>query len=128
MSTLKAKKIIDTINKGIALNPTEIKIKQTKKVVVDGAFEEVKKEVKLKVLIYLEKNKTDIKITTDIIGSSYSDKKYCMIADYKANLQVNSKNAIEFDCKEGHMKMKAVYPIAIEGTICGYQVDLERIG
>ncbi|AWZ48375.1 hypothetical protein C3495_05875 [Clostridiaceae bacterium 14S0207] len=128
MAKLKAKKIIDAINKGIELNPTEIVVKQVVKVEKEGYFEEEERESKLKVLIYLESNKSDIKITTDTIGSSYSDRKYYMIANYKANLQVNSKDAIEFNCKEGHMKVKAVYPIVIEDIICGYQCELERIG
>ncbi|MDG5852492.1 hypothetical protein [Clostridium beijerinckii] len=51
-----------------------------------------------------------------------------MLADYEANLEVDPQNAIEFDSIYGHMKMIAVYPQIIKDELCGYQVDLERIG
>ena len=127
VAKLKSKKIIDAINKGIALNPTEIKIKHIQKIVVDGAFEESETEKSLKVLIYLDDSSTQINIDSKTIGTSYSTNKYKMIADKDAELEVNPKEAIEFKCKEGHMKIKAMYPIVVEDTICGYECDLERI-
>ncbi|KEI79102.1 hypothetical protein N452_11070 [Clostridium botulinum A2 117] len=127
MSTLKAKKIIDTIDKGIALNPTEIKINQTKKNIVDGAFEEIEIKKSLNVLIYLDNSSTQINIDSKTIGTSYGSNKYKMIADKDANIEINPKEAIEFKCLEGHMKITATYPIQIENTICGYMCDLERV-
>ncbi|MBU5227850.1 hypothetical protein KQI36_14540 [Clostridium senegalense] len=127
MAKLKAKKIIDAINKGIALNPTTIEIKHTEKVIIDGAFEEVETIKTLKALIYLDDSSTQINIDTKTIGTSYSTNKYKMIADKDAELEVNPKEAIEFKCKEGHMKIKATYPIVIEEIVCGYECDLERI-
>ena len=127
MAKLKAKKIIDTINKGIALNPTEIKIKHIQKVIVDGAFEEIETEKSLKVLIYLDNNLNKVVIDSKIQGTAYTSNKYKMIADKEANLNINPKEAIDFTCKEGHMKITAIYPIVIEDSICGYMCDLERI-
>ncbi|AJD28200.1 hypothetical protein G8E05_06460 [Clostridium botulinum] len=127
MSTLKAKKIINTINKGIELNPSTITIKQVKKVVVDGALEEAESEKNLKVLIYLEDNSNKVIVDSKTIGTSYSINKYKMIANKDCELDVNPKEIIEFDCIEGHMKVTATYPIQIENTICGYMCDLERI-
>ncbi|WP_460280599.1 hypothetical protein [Clostridium senegalense] len=127
MARLKAKKIIDAINKGIALNPTTIEIKHTEKIEVDGAFEEVETIRTIMALIYLDDSSTQINIDTKTIGTSYSTNKYKMIADKDAELEVNPKEAIEFKCKEGHMKIKATYPIVIEEIICGYECDLERI-
>ncbi|MCW6075475.1 hypothetical protein LAV44_09060 [Clostridium sporogenes] len=127
MSTLKAKKIIDTINKGIELNPTIIEINQIEKVIVDGAFEEVETKKTIKVLIYLEDSSNKIAIDSKTQGTSYSTDKYKMIADKDADLNVNPKEAIESKCLEGNMKITATYPIQIENTICGYMCDLERI-
>lgn len=127
VAKLKAKKIIDAINKGISLNPTEIKIKHTEKVIVDGAFDEVEIIKTLNTLIYLEDSSNKIVIDSKIQGTSYLSNRYKMIADKDADLNVNSKEIIEFDCKEGHMKIKATYPIVIENIICGYQCDLERV-
>ncbi|HDK7162091.1 TPA: hypothetical protein PTV34_003457 [Clostridium botulinum] len=127
MSTLKAKKIIDTIDKGISLNPAEIKINQIKKVIVDGAFEEVETKKAIKVLIYLEDNSNKVIVDSKSIGTSYSSNKYKMIANKDVELDVNPKEVIEFHCIEGHMKVTATYPIQIESTICGYMCDLERI-
>lgn len=127
MSKLRAKKVINTINKGIALNPTEIKIKHTEKIIVDGAFEEKETTKTLMVLIYLEENSNKVVIDSKTQGTSYSSNRYKMIADKDANLEVNPKEAIQFDCLEGHMKVKATYPIVVEDTICGYECDLERI-
>ena len=127
MSKLSARKIIRTINKGIALNPTTITFTQVTKVEVDGAFEETEVTNTINVLIYLEdtSNQLDIESTTQ--GTSYETKRYKMIADKDANLEINPLNAIEFDCLEGHMKVKGVYPIVIEDVVCGFFADLERI-
>lgn len=127
MSTLKAKKIIDTINKGIELNPTIIEIKHTEKIIIDGAFDEVETVKSLNVLIYLEDSSNKISIDSKTLGTSYSSNRYKMIADKESNLNINPKEAVEFECKEGHMKITATYPIVIESTICGYMCDLERI-
>ncbi|MDS1004935.1 hypothetical protein P9J83_15735 [Clostridium sporogenes] len=127
MSILKAKKIIDTIDKGIELNPTTIEIKHTEKLIVDGAFEEVDAKRTIKVLIYLEDSSNKIVIDSKTQGTSYSTDKYKMIANKDADIEINPKEAIEFKCLEGHMKVNATYPIQIENIICGYMCDLERI-
>ncbi|MCD3202801.1 hypothetical protein [Clostridium botulinum] len=128
MSKLKAKKIIDVINKGIALNPTEIEIKELKKGVVDGALEDSESKKNLEVLIYLENSSNNkVIIDSQTRGTSYKTSRYKMIANKDADIEVNPKNAIEFNCIEGHMKIKEVYPIVIEKILCGYECDLERI-
>lgn len=127
VAKLKAKKIIDAINKGIASNPTTIEIKHTEKVIIDGAFEEVETIKSIKALIYLDDSSNKIVIDSKTQGTSYSSDRYKMIADKDADLEINPKEAIEFKCKEGHMKIKAMYPIVVEDTICGYECDLERV-
>ncbi|ASN68285.1 hypothetical protein 10S11_23 [uncultured Caudovirales phage] len=127
MSKLKAKKIIKAINKGIALNPSEININGVKKIEVDGAFEEIPFEKTLKVLIYLEDSSNKIAIDSKMQGTSYSSNRYKMIADKDAELDVNPKKSVEFDCIEGHMEIEAAYPIVVEDTICGYICDLKRV-
>lgn len=114
------------ILKSISLNATEIKIKQVVKVLKDGYFDEEEKETKLIVRIYHQvQPKMEIKSNT--IGTAYINKRYGMLVDHTAILEVDSKNAIEFDCLYGHMKITAVYPQIIRDEICGYQCDLERI-
>lgn len=114
------------ILKSISLNPTEIKIKQIIKVLKDGYFDEEQQEIKLTVRIYHQKH-PEIITSSNTIGTSYSTRRYGMLVDYTAILEVDSKNAIEFDCLYGHMKITAVYPQIIKGETCGYQCDLERI-
>lgn len=114
------------ILKSIVLNPTEIKIKQIIKVLKDGYFDEEQQEIKLTVRIYHQKQ-PEIITSSNTIGTSYSTRRYGMLVDYTAILEVDSKNAIEFDCLYGHMKITAVYPQIIKGETCGYQCDLERI-
>ncbi|OSA97783.1 UNVERIFIED_ORG: hypothetical protein B2H98_06875 [Clostridium botulinum] len=126
MARLKAKKIIDAINKGIATNPTEISIKQIKKIEVDGAFENVEIKKKLKVIIYLEDSSNKIVVDSKTQGTSYSSNKYKMLADKDADIEVSPKEAIRFKCLEGNMKIEATYPIVVENIVCGYLCDLER--
>lgn len=127
MAALKAEKIIAAINKGIALNPSEININGVKKIEIDGALEEIPFEKTLKTLIYLENSSTQINIDSKTIGTSYSSNKYKMIADKDADLEVNPKELIKFKCLEGHMEIKAVHPIVVENIICGYECDLKRV-
>lgn len=127
MSKLKARKIIKAINKGIALNPTEITFTQTIKKEVDGAFEEETIEKTITVLIYIDDSYGQINIDSKIQGTSYSTTKYKMIADKDAELDATPKEAIEFTSNGDKFEIKAVYPQIIEDTVCGYMCDLERI-
>lgn len=114
------------ILRSISLNPTEIKIKKVLKVEKEGYFDEEEKETILIVRIYHQKHPEMI-TSSNTIGTSYSTRRYGMLVDHAVTLEVDSKNAIEFDCLYGHMKITAVYPQIIKGEICGYQCDLERI-
>lgn len=127
MARLKANKIIDAINKGIAANPTEITFTQIIKRVVDGAFEEETIEKTITVLIYIDDNYGQINIDSKTRGTSYSTTKYKMIADKDANLDVNPKESIKFVSNGDKFEIKATYPLIIEDTVCGYMCDLERI-
>lgn len=124
MITAKRRKV--DILKSISINPIEIKIKQVVKVLKDGYFDEEEKETKLIVRIYHQKHPEMI-TSSNTIGTSYSTRRYGMLVDHTAILEVDSKNAIEFDCLYGHMEITAVYPQIIKGDLCGYQCDLERI-
>lgn len=114
------------ILKSISLNPTEIKIKQVVKVEKEGYFDEEEKESILTVRIY-HQVQPKIEVKSGTIGTSYTNKRYGMLADHTANLKINSRNAIEFDTPYGHMKINATYLQIIKGELCGYQCDLERI-
>lgn len=127
MARLKADKIIDSINKGIAVNPTSIPFTQTIKKEVDGAWEEEVINKTITVLIYLDDSSNSVNINSGTQGTSYSTNRYKMIANKDADLEINPKNAIQFDCLEGHMEIRGTYPIKIENIICGYMCDLERI-
>lgn len=127
MPRLKASKIINAINKGIALNPTRFDVKYEKKVLVDGAFEKAEITTTYTGIIYLEDNSNKINIESKTMGTEYSTSKYKMILNGENEINIDEKNKIEFDCKEGHMKITGAYPIVIEDTICGYMCDLERM-
>lgn len=127
MAVLKAEKIIDAINKGIALNPTEIEINQTKKAIVDGALEEIPIKKTIKVLIYLEDSSNQIVVDSKTQGTSYSTNRYKMIADKDADIEISPLNAIEFECLEGRMQIAYAYPIKIQNKICGYMCDLKKV-
>lgn len=127
MSKLSARKVIRTINKAIALNPTEIIFTQTTLNEIDGTFEEVSDTKTIIVLIYIEDNSSDINIISDTKGTSYTSSKYQMVANKDAGLAVNPKESIKFESNGEKFEIKAVYPQMVENTICGYLCDLERI-
>ena len=127
MPRLKASKIINAINKGIAVNPTTFDVKHEEKVLVDGGFEFVESITTYTGIIYLEDNSNKITIESKTIGTEYSTTKYKMILNNENEIKIDEKNYIEFDSKEGHMKITGAYPIVIENTICGYMCDLERM-
>ncbi len=126
MAKLKAEKIINSINKGIAVNPTTFDVKEVKKVLVDGSYEKEESTVTYTGIIYLDDSSNAIIIDSQVKGTSYSTKRYKMIIDNENELKVDEANKVEFDCKEGHMNITGAYPIVIENITCGYMCDLER--
>lgn len=126
MARLKAKKIIDAINKGISLNPTTFDVNKVEKVLVDGSYKKVESVITYTVLIYLEDSSNSIVVNSQTQGTSYSTQRYKMVANNENELKIDEANKVEFDCKEGHMKIIGAYPVIIEDTLCGYMCDLER--
>ncbi len=126
MARLKSKKIIDAINKGISINPTTFDVKYVEKVLVDGAYEKVENIITYTGIIYLEDNSNKITIESKTQGTSYTTNKYKMILNNENEIKIDEKNVVEFESKEGHIKVTGAYPIIIEDTLCGYLCDLER--
>lgn len=126
MSRLSSKKIIRTINKAIALNPTPITFTQITLKEIDGAFEQVTDTKTVTVLIYLDDGSTQININSETKGTSYKTNRYKMVADKDADLKINPKESIKFESNGEKFEIKAVYPQTVEDTICGYLCDLER--
>ena len=126
MARLKSKKIIDAINTGISINPTTFDVKYIEKVLVDGAYEKVENIITYTGIIYLEDNSNKITIESKTQGTSYTTNKYKMILNNENEIKIDEKNIVEFDSKEGHIKVTGAYPIIIEDTLCGYLCDLER--
>ncbi|MEW9939902.1 hypothetical protein AB2T96_20505 [Clostridium butyricum] len=126
MARLKSKKIIDAINKGISINPTTFDVKYIEKVLVDGAYEKVENIITYTGIIYLEDNSNKITIESKSQGTSYTTNKYKMILNNENEIKIDEKNVVEFESKEGHIKVTGAYPIIIEDTLCGYLCDLER--
>ncbi|EMU52262.1 MULTISPECIES: hypothetical protein [Clostridium] len=126
MARLKSKKIIDAINKGISINPTTFDVKYVEKVLVDGAYEKVENIITYTGIIYLEDNSNKITIESKSQGTSYTTNKYKMILNNENEIKIDEKNVVEFESKEGHIKVTGAYPIIIEDTLCGYLCDLER--
>lgn len=116
------------ISWSISRNPTEISFTKTVKRVVDGHFAETTDTVTIKVRIFPQKNPdSSINISTGTVGTSYQHTAYGMLADSEAELDINSKDSIKFDCPYGHMKIKNVYPQIVNGEICGYDCGLEKV-
>lgn len=116
------------INWSIAQNPTEISFTKVGKKPVNGHFEEVTEGVILTVRIFPQKTYgSSITVSSGTIGTSYKNTAYGMLADSEADLSIDSKTSIEFDCPYGHMKVKNVYPQIINGEICGYDCGLEKV-
>ncbi|ENZ31790.1 hypothetical protein HMPREF1084_02871 [Clostridium butyricum 60E.3] len=126
MARLKSKKIIDAINTGISINPTTFDVKYIEKVLVDGAYEKVENIITYTGIIYLEDNSNKITIESKTQGTSYTTNKYKMILNNENEIKIDEKNVVEFESKEGHIKVTGAYPIIIEDTLCGYLCDLER--
>lgn len=126
MARLKSKKIIDAINKGISINPTTFDVKYAEKVLVDGAYEKVENIITYTGIIYLEDNSNKITIESKTQGTYYTTNKYKMILNNENEIKIDEKNIVEFESKEGHIKVTGAYPIIIENTLCGYLCDLER--
>ena len=126
MARLKSKKIIDAINKGISINPTTFDVKYIEKVLVDGAYEKVENIITYTGIIYLEDNSNKITIESKTQGTSYTTNKYKMILNNENEIKIDEKNVVEFDSREGNIKVTGAYPIIIENTLCGYLCDLER--
>lgn len=127
MSKLSSKKIINTINKAIKLNPTTITITQNTKKIVDGALEPGIGTMDITVLIYTGSSETSTNTESNTEGTTYINDKDKMLADKDADLEVNPKKAIEFSTNGLNYKIKTVYPQIVEDTICRYICDLERI-
>ena len=126
MARLKSKKIIDAINTGISINPTTFDVKYIEKVLVDGAYEKVENIITYTGIIYLEDNSNKITIESKTQGTSYTTNKYKMILNNENEIKIDEKNVVEFESKEGHIKVTGAYPIIIEDTLCVYLCDLER--
>lgn len=114
------------ILENIAINPTEIKIKYTKKEIIDGALEDIESEITFDARIFAQKN-PDLKVSSETKGTSYSSKTYGMLVDSRVELSVSTKERIEFNCPYGKMRIIEVYPQIVKGVLCGHQCDLERI-
>ena len=125
MPRLKASKIINAINKGIAVNPTTFDVKHKERILVDGAFELVESITTYTGIIYLEDNSNKITINSKTQGTEYSTYKYKMVLNNENEIKIDEKNIVEFYSKEGHIKITGAYPIIIEETLCGYLCDLE---
>lgn len=116
------------ISWSISQNPTKITINKTVKKIIDGHFEEKQGPVTLMVRIFPQKTyDSSINVSSGTIGTSYQNTAYGMLADSNADLNINSKDSIEFDCAYGHMKIKNVYPQILKDEICGYDCGLEKV-
>ncbi|MCH3962993.1 MAG: hypothetical protein LKE46_01845 [Clostridium sp.] len=128
MARINPNKIINAINKAIAVNPTDITFTMTVKKEVDGAFENETVDKTIMVLIYIgtSTNSVNISINSGVQGISYTSR-YKMIADKDAGLDVKPTQSIKFTSNGDKFEIKAVYPIIMSDTICGYECDLDRI-
>lgn len=124
--SLNPNRVKQSVLKGINKNPSIITLKRTSKIEIDGAFEEIEIETSIKVIIYKNKSNS-ARIDSNTIGTSNINLNYSMICPYDANLTSNPREYKTFNCLEGNMKIVSVSPIVVKETICGYEVDLQKV-
>lgn len=128
MSKLRARKIIKVISKGILVNPTTISFTQISKKIVDGGFENENSNKVITVLIYTgDSNISGLKVESKVEGTTHINSNYKMIADKDADLEINPKETIKFESNGIKFEIKAIYPLIVEDTLCGYMCDLDRM-
>lgn len=124
--SLNPNKVKQSVLKGINKNPSIVTLKRISKVEIDGAFEEAETETAMKVLIYKNKSNS-ARVDSNTIGTSNISVNYSMICSYDANLTSNPREYKTFNCLEGNMKIVSVSPIVVKETVCGYEVDLQKV-
>jgi hypothetical protein len=113
----------------IRQNPIEITIRVTQKVKSDGGFEEVKSQIgPLTVRVFESSHQTQADIVSERAGRKEVSSDYALLADDVANLPSGPDVLQEFDAYPyGKFKVKSVHPQIVQGEICGYLADLERV-
>lgn len=124
---LKAETIINAVNKGIALNPISFDVVQEDRVLIDGAYEIEERTITYEGLIYFDDGVSSLNVLAQAIGTEYTQNNWHVILNNKQEIKVNESNVIQFTVKEGTFIMKTANPVIIDGKLCCYLCDLQRI-
>lgn len=107
-------------------NPTEITIQRTSKIRSGGGLSEQKTTVgPFTVRIFT--SGSGQAVDTGTIGTKETSAAYSLLADDTADLQAGPNVTDCFQCILGSFQITAVYPQIVQGVVCGYQADLEKV-
>lgn len=113
----------------IRQNPTEIIIRVTQKVKSDGGFEEVTSQIgplTVRVFVGLRAPKADI--VSERAGRKEVSDSYALLADHTAGLPSGPDVVQQFEAYPyGKFRIMSVHPQIVQGEICGYVCELERV-
>lgn len=123
---LTYKAVRKAVAKGINANPQSIKIYQKGKVLINGSFKNIDKEYIVTGVVYVSKT-NEIKVDTDVRGTSNINKNYEMVIDNTIEIESDSRCLTTIECVEGKFKVTYVNIYAVEGKIAGYECGLERL-
>ena len=113
----------------IRQNPIDIIIRTTQKVKSGGGFEEVKSQIgPLTVRVFVGSRPLKADIVSERAGRKEVSENYSLLADYTANLPTGPDVIQEFEAYPyGSFKIKSVHPQIVQGEVCGYVAELERV-
>ncbi|MBU5441213.1 Fe-S protein [Paenibacillus sp. MSJ-34] len=113
----------------ILQNPTVITIRIAEKVRKGGGFTEVKSEIgPMTVRIFADSRQAQGTIVSDTPGRKETSSVYSLLADDTAGLTSGPNIEQEFDADPyGSFRIGAVHPQIVNGEICGYYADIERV-
>lgn len=127
MSKLKASTIINAVNTGIALNPSHVVLDITRKEIVEGAFEDVHEQIETDIVFYFPYNQQQSKVYLDVQGQSTEANKYKGYASNQIDLKIDNNTKCYFkDVLGNKYCIEYVYPILVEETLCGYELEITK--
>lgn len=108
-------------------NPMTITIQRVEKVAAGGGFSEVHGQ-RGPYTVRVFAKRSNPQPVADLAGRKQVDAGWGLLADYQADLKAGPNVKDEFDAQGlGHFLIANVHPLLYQGSVVGYQADLERV-
>jgi hypothetical protein len=114
----------------IRQNPVDVTIHVTRRVRAGGGFEEEKFSVgPLTVRVFIGSRPLSAEVVSERAGRKEVSDKYSMLADYAADLPESGPDVSqEFTAYPyGKFKIISTHPQIVQGEVCGFIAELERV-